>query len=91
MDSEGEAVDLVGTIGEYDLKIIGAHFSIFFNAMNGFDQLPGALFVTMAPYELALYRLTQEYFLLVLYRSPFHALINRFRVRELIAFIQNSL
>ncbi len=91
MDSEGEAIDQVGSVEAYDLKVIGAHFSIFFNAMNGFDQQPGSLIVSMEPYELALYRLTKEYFLLVLYRTPYHVLINKFRVQDLIAFIKKSL
>ncbi len=91
LDSEGETIDFVGSVAEYDLKVIGAHFSIFFNTMNGFDEQPASLFVTMAPYVLGMYRLTKEYFLLVLYMSSYHAIVNKFRVQELLDFIKSSL
>jgi hypothetical protein len=91
LDSEGETIDFVGSVAEYDLKVIGAHFSIFFNTVNGFDEQPGSLFVTMEPYVLGMYRLTKEYFLLVLYMSSYHAIINKFRVKKLIDFIKGSL
>jgi hypothetical protein len=91
VDSEGEAIDFVGSVAEYDLKVIGAHFSILFNTINGFDEQPRSLFVTMEPYVLGMYRLTKEYFLLVLYLSPYHAIINKFRIQELINFIKGSL
>ncbi len=91
VDSEGEAIDLVGSVAEYDLKVIGAHFSILFNAINGFDEQPRSVFVSMKPYVLGMYRLTKEYFLLVLYNSSYHAVINKLRVLELMSFIKGSL
>ncbi len=91
MDSEGEAVDFAGTVSDYDLKVIGAHFSVFFNQINGFDEQPHSMLITMEPYVLGMYRITKEYFLLVLYVSSYHVIINRFRLRELIDFIKGSL
>jgi|YelNatPaOPRAMG01_1025707.scaffolds.fasta_scaffold01463_13 hypothetical protein len=91
MDSEGESIDLVGSIEEYDLKIIGAHFSVFFNRINSFEEQPDSIFITMKPYVLGMYRLTKDYFLLVLYISSYHAIINRFRIQQLINFIKSSL
>lgn len=91
VDSEGEAIDLVGSVAEYDLKVIGAHFSILFNAINGFDEQPNSIFVTMQPYVLGMYRLSKEYFLLVLYASSYHAIMNKLRVQELMRFIKGSL
>ncbi|MGB9734716.1 MAG: hypothetical protein ACP5JP_00535 [bacterium] len=91
VDSEGESVDQAGSIEEYELKVIGAHSSIFFNRINNFTQQPDAVLITMGPHVLGMYRLSKDYFLLVLYVSTYHALINRFRVQELIKFIKSTL
>jgi len=91
MDSDGEAIELAGSVTDYDLKIIGAHFSIFFYTINGFERQPHSLFITMEPYVIGMYRLTKDYFLLVLYASSYHVIINRFRLRVLINFIKDSI
>jgi predicted regulator of Ras-like GTPase activity (Roadblock/LC7/MglB family) len=91
LDAEGEAIEFAGTISDYDLKIIGAHFSVFFNTVNGFDQQPDSMFITTGPYVIGMYRLSKEYFLLVLYLSDYHTIINRSRLMELIHFIKGSL
>lgn len=91
MDSEGESVDLVGSIEEYDLKIIGAHSSIFFNSINNFVKQPDVLLITMNPYILGMYKLSKDYFLVVLYISLYHALINKFRIQELLNFIKKTI
>ncbi len=91
LDSEGEAVEFAGSVPDYDLKIIGAHFSIFFNTMNGFEPQPSSMVITTRPYVISMCRLSKEHFLLVLYMSDYHAIINRSRLHELIAFIKGSL
>lgn len=91
MDAEGESIDLVGSIEEYELKVIGAHFSVFFNRINKFDEQPDTVFITMMPYVVGMYRLSSEYFLLVLYGSSYHAIINKFQIQKLIKFIKSSL
>lgn len=91
MDSDGEAIEFAGSLPEYDLKIIGAHFSIFFCTVNGFERQPHSLFITMEPYVIGMYRLTKDYFLLVLYASSYHVIINKFRLRALINFIKDSI
>lgn len=91
LDSEGEAIEFAGSISDYDLKVIGAHFSVFFNTVNGFEQQPDSMFITTGPYVIGVYRLSKEYFLLVLYMSDYYTIINRSRLMELINFIKGSL
>ncbi len=91
LDSEGEAIEFAGPMPDYDLKVIGAHFSIFFNTVNGFEQQPDSMFIKTGPYVIGMYRLSREYFLLVLYMSDYHTIINKSRLHELINFIKGSL
>ncbi len=91
VDAEGEAIDWAANMDENELKIIGAHFSIFFNTLKNFGSIPHSIIITMHPYLLGMYRITEDYFLLVLYISSYEEVINRSRVNELISFIKNSL
>ncbi len=69
-DWEGEAVDQVGTMDEYDLKVIGAHKGVILHSMRdvvdrlGDDELKEIIITTKEAQTLVL-PVTKDYYLVL--------------------------
>lgn len=69
-DWEGEAVDQVGTMDEYDLKVIGAHKGVILHSMRevidrlGNDELKEIIITTKQAQTLVL-PVTKDYYLVL--------------------------
>jgi len=69
-DWEGEAVDQVGTMDEYDLKVIGAHKGVILHSMRevvdrlGDDELKEIIITTKKAQTLVL-PVTKDYYLVL--------------------------
>lgn len=74
-DWEGEAVDQVGSLDEYDLKVIGAHKGVILNNLRevvdrlGDDQLNEVVITTRRAQTLVL-PVTREYYLVLILDRP---------------------